>query len=262
MGLAVPSRLSDQIKDRRGERPLLLLCDFDGTLCEFRPDPTAVWLPAARRELLERIAAGPRTTVGIVSGRRLDDVRLRAGLSADRLFVAGLHGLEIDGPGEHFVHPEIGDARSRAQTIGAALQPQIAAMPGVHIEDKDLSVALHYREASPDDQRRAGDIFSRTVSPWLSGGQVRIMRGACVLEALPNIAWNKGSAVDWIRQRVARLDAAPLVIYMGDDVTDEDAFRAVKAHGVSIAASDRVTGADYSLDGPPAIEQFLDELSR
>jgi trehalose-phosphatase len=262
MAPADPRTVATQIRTRRGDQPLLLLCDFDGTLCEFRPDPTEVWLPEPRRDLLERIAGRHGVTVGIVSGRRLDDVRARTSLAADGVFVAGLHGLEIEGPGEHFVHPEIGDARSRAQAIGSALQPEIAAMPGVHIEDKDLSVALHYREASPEDQRRAGDIFSRTVAGWLSAGQIRVMRGACVLEALPNIAWNKGSAVDWIRQRVTRLAAAPFVVYMGDDITDEDAFRAVKGHGLSVACSDRVTGADHAVDGPPAVEQILDVLSR
>ncbi len=262
MAPADPRTVGNQIRTRRGDRSLLLLCDFDGTLCEFRPDPTGVWLSEPRRELLQRIAGRPGVTLGIVSGRRLEDVRARTSLADDRVFVAGLHGLEIEGDGEHFIHPEIGDARGRARAIRSALQPRIGGMAGVHIEDKDLSVALHYRDASPEDQRHAGETFSRTVAPWLSAGQIRVMRGACVLEALPNIAWNKGSAVDWIRQRVTRLGAAPFVVYMGDDVTDEDAFRAVKSHGLSVACSDRVTGADYAVDGPPAVEQILDVLAR
>lgn len=237
--------------------PLLLLCDFDGTLCEFRADPASVWLSTARRDLLQRICGLSRTTVGIVSGRRLDDVRLRTGLSSRRIFVAGLHGLEIDGGNERFVHADVASARDRAQHIATELRPLITGTPGVFTEDKELSVALHFREAAPNDRRRMADVFSQVVSPALARGEVRVMRGACVLEVLPNIPWTKGDAVKWIRDVVERKAGPHYTVYIGDDTTDEDAFRAIEANGLSIAASDRVSGADFLVDGPAQVERIL-----
>ena len=83
------------------------------------------------------------------------------------------------------------------------------------------------------------------------------MHGSNVLEVLPNIPWNKGHAVEWIRTLVERDGIAPFTVYIGDDATDEDAFRATRGHGLSVTASDRVTGADYEVDGPPQVERLL-----
>lgn len=221
-----------------------------------------MWLPTSRRDLLQRICAQPRASVGIVSGRRLADVRLRTGLPARRIYVAGLHGLEIDGAGERFVHPAIDEARVRGQQIAAELRTVISPIPGVFIEDKELSVALHFRRAQSRHQHLVGEIFDEIVRAPLAAGDVRVMRGSCVLEVLPNIAWNKGNAVQWICDRVARGGDSPFIVYIGDDTTDEDAFRVIPPDGVRIAASERVTGAHYLVDGPAEVERVLAEVAR
>ena len=262
MERADPHVITERIRAARARQPLLLLCDFDGTLTEFHPDPAAVSLSSGRRDLLLRIAAQPGTTIGIVSGRRLDDVRERTRLSAGQGFTAGFHGLEIEGPGEGFVHPDIGAARSCAQKIADEIHPLVSPLPGVFIEDKVLSIVLHFRDAAPEHQRLASEILDRTVGAGLAACDVRVMRGACMLEVLPNIPWTKGNAVEWIREQVTRDGVSPFTVYIGDDVTDEDAFRAVRGYGLSIAASDRVSGADYIVDGPAAVEQILEEVAR
>ena len=83
------------------------------------------------------------------------------------------------------------------------------------------------------------------------------MNGAAVIELLPNIDWNKGNAVAWIREMVASTHSNPAVVYIGDDVTDEDGFKVVRSTGLAIAASDRVSGAHYHIEGPPAVEAML-----
>src|SRR5690606_12838701 len=104
---AAEPQLAGEVWRRADDRPLLLLLDFDGTLTEFQPDPAAVYLPARRRDILAGLRE--RATVGVVSGRRLEDVRLR--VSLDDIIVAGLHGLEIAIPGEPgFVHPDLAGA--------------------------------------------------------------------------------------------------------------------------------------------------------
>jgi trehalose-phosphatase len=258
MQRADPAAIARGIRAAQGRTPLLLLCDFDGTLCEFQAYPAPVRLPASRAALLERIARQAATTIGVVSGRRLSDVRARTRLDPSGKFFAGLHGLEIEGAGERFLHPGIGDVRSHVLRLAAALAPHFAPLPGAFIEDKGLSIVVHFREASPADRATIAARFEQEAAPEVAAGHLRVMHGASMLEVLPNLDWNKGHAVEWIRDRVT---PPPFTVYLGDDVTDEDAFRATKGHGISIAASDRVSGADYFVDGPPAVEQILAVLA-
>jgi trehalose-phosphatase len=127
------------------------------------------------------------------------------------------------------------------------------------VEDKGASVALHFREADAGAQRTAVDGFAAVVAPYVESGRLRVMRGSYVLELLPNIDWNKGHAVRWIMDRVRQREGEPFVVYIGDDVTDQDAFAVVEAEGLPIAASDRVS-ANTRLDGPVGVERFLAAL--
>jgi alpha,alpha-trehalase len=234
---------------------LVVLLDFDGTLCEFEADPAAVQLPDARRQAILRIQA--RATVAIVSGRRLEDVRERCALTG--AIVAGLHGLEIEGLDERYVHPGLEKASAAVADVSEALRTVAAGIPGAFVEDKGASVALHFREADAEGQRAALDAFTSAAAPHLERGRLRVMRGSYVLELLPNIAWNKGNAVRWILERIERQKGPVFAVYIGDDVTDQDAFAAVEGHGLAIAASERVT-ANVHLDGPVGVERFLHAL--
>ena len=131
---------------------------------------------------------------------------------------------------------------------------------GVFIEDKDLSIALHYREAEPAVRVVAQSLFMDAARADLEAGRLRLLPGACVIELLPAIAWHKVSALEWIRERIQRAHGATFTVYIGDDLTDEDAFRAVGPDGMAIAASVRVTGAEFRVDGPPAVARLLDSL--
>ena len=226
---------------------LLLLFDFDGTLCPFNPDPAAVWLADERRDHLLTIAK--KSTLAIVSGRRLDDVRRRAGLPMST-YCAGLHGLEIEGGGEHFVHPDTVAASELLGSFKASLERAVADMPGAFIEDKSLSLVAHFRSASAPVAARARSEVLELTQPHVERGRLRVMPGDAMLELLPNISWNKGDAVEWIHERVCAQHQNVTCVYVGDDVTDEDAFRVLRNRGLSVAASERVRGADYKIDGP------------
>jgi trehalose-phosphatase len=247
--------LAVEVQRRAAGRHLLLLLDFDGTLCEFRADPDSVFLSESRRAILERLTQ--HATVGVVSGRRLEDVRRRCGVTG--IILAGLHGLEIEGKRERFVHPDLAATGVAVQEAAARLRDSIDGIDGVFIEDKQASVALHFREASTEGRRRAKDAFAPVAAAYVDTGRLKLMRGSCVLELLPNIDWNKGNAVRWIAERVRQREGDIFVVYAGDDVTDRDAFAAVAGEGLAIAASDRVA-ADAALDGPAAVERFLAAL--
>lgn len=251
----VERSLAEQVHHALNGRRLALLLDFDGTLCEFQPDPQAVYLPRERREVLEGLQA--RAVVGLVSGRRLDDVRARSGLRG--IPVAGLHGLEIEGFGERFVHPDLGRAADAIAAVSGRLDEVAARIPGSFVERKGASVALHFRQADAAGRRAATAAFADTVAPHVDGGGLRVMRGSNVFELLPDIDWNKGHAVEWMTERIRR-EADPYVVYIGDDVTDQYALDVAAAMGgLAITASGRARAA-ARLDGPAAVARFLAAL--
>lgn len=259
MRFADPIEIVHEVNRRRAGRHLVVLCDFDGTLCEFHPDPEAVWLPDTVRTTLERIGGRPDATVALVSGRRLRDVRERVRLSPGA-FYAGVHGLEIEGPNARYVHPEFTKSHGLIHSLRALLAERFDGLHGVFVEDKDVSIVAHYRAATPDDQARVRDIVDSVVAPHVASGELRIMEGACAREVMPAIDWDKGSAVDWICECVERRRGSAWPLYIGDDVTDEDAFSVVRHRGLAVAASDRVTGADFQIEGPADVEALLNAL--
>lgn len=257
-----PKAVAARVASSARGRPLLVLMDFDGTLCEFQPEPGMVWLRGSRREALRTLMGHARVTAGFVSGRRLADLRERVGLTGDMWF-AGLHGLEIEGFGRRFVHDRVDEARGLLGLLARALRVQTADLPGVLIEDKGLSLALHVRQAHPDDKIKADAAFLRMALPHIDDGTLRLMPGSNVSELLPNIPWTKGDAVRWIAaaERERRGGAAdPCAIYLGDDVTDEDAFNAVGEDG-AIMVGPRPSRIPTRLENPGAVEVFLNELA-
>ena len=237
-------------------RPLLLM-DFDGTLAEFDVNFAAVTLPETRQALLQSLATRADMSAGIVSGRRIADLRER-GPAASSLFLAGLHGLEIEGPDLKFVHQAVALAAPAISILSKELRRAVKSLPGVFVEDKTLSLALHTRGASKADQFHATTRFNALSEPFLDGGTLRVQPGDCVLELLPNIDWGKGDAVRAIVHHVeAQTRETVWPIYVGDDRTDEDAFDEIGTTGLTIAVTKRATGASYALDGPSAVEDFL-----
>jgi trehalose-phosphatase len=231
--------------------------DFDGTLAEFEVDPAAVTLSEARRRLLQSLAHRADMSAGIVSGRRISDLRERApGLGT--LFFAGVHGLEIEGPELRFTHNAVALAAPALGILTHELKRATKSLAGVFIEDKTLSVVLHVRGATKADQLHAITRFNALAEPFLSDGTLRLQPGDHVLELLPNIDWAKGDAVRAIIGHVESSTGEPVwPVYLGDDQTDEDAFEEIGNTGLTIAVSRRSNGALFRLDDPAAVECFL-----
>ncbi len=234
----------------------VLLLDFDGTLAEFNPDPAAPELTAERWELLSRISREPGMTVGIVSGRRLDDLRARTRLP-DHVYHAGLHGLEIEIDGNRTTHPDLSAAEARVEGLAASLRRLLDEFPEAFIEDKGASVAVHARRLPQERHER---VFARAdvlAVPWIAEGHVRRLEGNAVVEYLPNIGGHKGEATNWITASVElKFSRRAWVAYIGDDITDEDAFRAIES-GIGVLVGLRPTSATYKLDGIVDVDRFL-----
>jgi alpha,alpha-trehalase len=240
-------------------RPLLLM-DFDGTLADFDVDPSAVTLPDSRQMVMQSLARRADITSGIVSGRRIGDLRARVpGTSS--LFFAGLHGLEIEGPELRFVHQSVALAAPAISIMAREIRRAVKSLRGVFVEDKTFSVVLHTRGASKADQLHATTRFNALAEPFLNDGTLRVLPGDHVLELLPNIDWDKGDAVRTIARHVeAQTGERVWPVYIGDDRTDEDAFAAIGTPGLAVAVTRRAAGASYVVDNPAAVECLLKRI--
>ena len=204
---------------------LLILSDYDGTLTPIVGRPADAVLPAAAREKLFSLAHKPGVSAGIISGRALDD--LRALVAIDGIYYAGNHGLEIAGPGLSLVSEAAAGAKTLIKDIAARLAAAPGKTAGVIIEDKGLSLSLHYRLVAESEVNAVKEAFRQLAAPLVKEGKIRVTTGKKVLEVRPPIDWDKGKAVEAITREIKallRLDSV-LTVYLGDDNTDEDADR-------------------------------------
>ena len=207
---------------------LLLLLDFDGTLAPIRRDPGRATLAASTRELLTRLAARRDVALAVVSGRTVADLRRRVGISG--IHYAGCHGLEIQGPGLRYRHPRAAAYKPVMKRIARCLKTRLDGFTGVLVEDKGYDVAVHYRTAG-----RRGIAAARRAAAEVArrhARDCRLERGRLVYEFKPRIAWDKGRAVRLLLSRFR--SRQPFPVYIGDDLTDESAFRAVAGRGLAM----------------------------
>ncbi len=235
---------------------IILFLDFDGTLAPIVQIPAEAKMPAATSKILETLARRKDLSPVIVSGRALLDVRARVGLLD--LIYAGNHGLEISGPGVNFVEP---GAAQRIKALGDLyrhLRTRLREIPGVEIENKVLTASVHYRRATPQAREQAREIVHSGVASMEN--LFWVARGHQVFEVRPRVDWHKGTAVRWIQEASGWGDA--LAIYVGDDVTDEDAFP-VLTDGITVSVGNSVeTTARYFLEHQHNVPTFLEWLSR
>ncbi len=238
-------------------RRLLLLLDYDGTLVPFRDDPTSALPGEELLRLLDRLAADPDRLVVIVSGRAGDD--LRRLLPATACHLLALHGAEyIDPEGHSLERIDLGPCRARVREAAGACSTRLSQVPCVRIEDKGAALALHTRSCDREAEVRARHLFRAIALQATAGGELTILEGSHVVELVPAAA-NKGSGVLWLLERFG---PSWFPVYIGDDTTDEDGFRALADRGATIAVGPpgRATSARHSLDDPAAVRRFLERI--
>lgn len=254
---AMPAALDDYaaIEQIRNERPVAIFLDYDGTLTPIVNDPDAANMDDDMRDVVRELAA--TYPVAVVSGRARNDVEPRVAL--EDLYYAGNHGFDIKGPDRSMTHKEAADARPELDNVERQLHDQLDAIDGTFIERKPFSVAIHYRNVDTEHHATVSD----SVASIASGvSHLKRHDGKMVIELLPDVEWDKGHAVNWIINALNIDPAQSLVMYIGDDETDEDAFRAIHGHGLGIRVGDReiATLADYVLHDPDEVKSFLRRL--
>ncbi|MBU2567140.1 trehalose-phosphatase [Patescibacteria group bacterium] len=248
----------DEVRQRLSGKELAVFLDYDGTLTPIVEDHTKALLSGDMRDAVREL--GKRCTVAIVSGRDLE--MLQGLVELDSVFYAGSHGFEIAGPdgtrerlekGTEFL-PELDEAEH-------ALQEKLAGIAGHAIERKRFSIAVHYRQVADEDM---GELESALDTVLADHPNLQRGHGKKVFELRPGIDWNKGRAVRWLLEKLGlnRPDVIPL--YIGDDVTDEDAFRALAGRGLAIAVRDggtRQTAADYTVTDTQDVRRVIGMLT-
>jgi len=245
----------EHIKDRAADKQIAVFLDYDGTLTPIVERPEQAVMSEDMRGVLKSLAA--RCRVAVISGRDLQDVRNLIDL--DDIFYAGSHGFDISGPeltyrlGEEFL-PELDDAE-------AQLQQQLQGIPGVQVDRKKFAVAVHYRRV----QNAEIDAVESVVDTVLADHpKLRKSGGKKIFELRPDVDWNKGKAVSWLLTKLGMDYRNKLPFYIGDDLTDEDAFKEIRTRGIGIIVRDasRPTAARYALDDTDEVIQFLRFLVR
>ncbi|MBO0681997.1 MAG: trehalose-phosphatase [Candidatus Dormibacteraeota bacterium] len=262
----LPDALAGQDELHRrlaGKRPALF-CDYDGTLTPIVDRPEDAVISPAMREAVRRLAE--RIPVCVVSGRDRRVVQKLMGV--DDLVVAGSHGFDIWSPSGGAIQREEGaEYAGLLGEVRERLSSDLAGVPGALVEPKRVSVAAHYRLVPEAERPRVRATVEELVAEHPK--ELRVTPGKLVLEVQPRIEWDKGRAVTYLLGALD-LDCEDVVpIYLGDDVTDEDAFAALAGRGVGVfvgRAGDpelggRGTAADYALSGPADVERFFDLLT-
>lgn len=247
----------DRLAAGLGGRTPVVFLDYDGTLSPIVDRPGEAHMPSDMRTALADLAEKVPTV--IVSGRGLDV--LRGFVALESVHYAGDHGLAIAGADGTVVRPDaVAESDAALPGLIAAVEDAVGGVPGVLVEPKRHSVAVHYRLAESD--RRDG-VVAGVHGLAERFPRFRVVRGKMVEELRPDIAWDKGVAVAWLRDRLDPAgDHAP--VYVGDDLTDEDAFRALDGEGASVVVGhgSRETWAAWRLAGVGEVRSFIQSLGR
>jgi trehalose 6-phosphate phosphatase len=254
--LDLPSALTDPGIHRRlhGRTPAVFV-DYDGTLTPIVARPEQAILDPATRDVLRRLAR--RYTVGVISGRDLADVQRMVGVES--LWFAGSHGLEIVSPaGERRDVDESDEILLRLDAAEVLLADAIGHIPEAWAERKRFAIAVHYRQTP---QKWVPELESIVTQVAASSPGLRLGAGKMVFELRPDLDWDKGVALKWMVQNAgpSRGDVVP--VYLGDDVTDEDGFGAIRDRGVAVVVGEgSETWADFRLANTDEVRQFLGRL--
>ncbi len=242
---------------RRMTGRVAVFLDYDGTLTPIIPVPEEAHLGEAMRGTLERLAQ--RLPVAVVSGRDLPT--LKGFVQLQGLYFAGSHGFDIEGPGGRTFQQEEGKALlPELDAAEQELKAQLAGIPGAGVERKRFSVAVHWRHV---EAARVSEVEQAVAGVHARHPKLSRSGGKKVFELRPGIDWHKGRAVEWLLHALGLEGQDVLPVFIGDDLTDEDAFQTLKGRGLGLVVrgdEERPTAADYALRDVEEVRSFLELL--
>ncbi|CAH0520891.1 unnamed protein product [Peronospora belbahrii] len=270
-GLARPRRLSvtnanalanfSELESHFRNHRLVVFLDYDGTLTPIVNDPALALLSPTMKDTLEKLRE--KFITGVITGRSLH--KIQEFVSIPQLYYAGSHGFDIEGPDGTSIKNQVA-AQFLLDLHGLRdeLKEQIKDITGAEVEDNIYSVSLHYRNVDPAVQPQ---VSSLAYNMRDKHSRIKLNEGKMVYEFKPKIDWNKGKALLWLLQTL-ELDEHDDVytIYIGDDTTDEDAFRLFQTHynrkgvGIVVTEESMSTDASFTLRDTNEVCEFLNRL--
>jgi trehalose-phosphatase len=250
--------VKDLLAAYRAGRRLILLFDYDGTLVPIADHPRLARLTSDGRRLLERLAGQPRVHVGIISGRTLAE--LKDILCLPSLCLAGTSGLELDLDGLQLAARNVRRAHALVQEAAHRVSARLADFAGAWLENKGSAFTVHYRHALPQSIGNLRAQVQEILRPFSSA--LRTNEGPMALEVIPELGWNKGTAVAMI---VRHLRASNyLLLYAGDSANDVEAMETATAlGGIAVGIGpDAPSAAQLHLQGPRDLHEMLVDLVR
>lgn len=253
----------DKIKKTFAGRNFFLFLDCDGTLTPIVDKPKSVKLDAETKTILKKISENKKIIPAIISGRPLHEVKKMVGIK--NIIYSGNHGFEMEtqmfankkseSP-RIFVHPEAKKIMPVIRKIRPVLEKGLKDIKGAFVEDKGLILSIHWRSA---DKKYLPKLFALIRDTICDNSRVSLTKGKKVWEIRPNVNWNKGSAVKYILSLVPH-PSSFVPVFVGDDATDEDAFKVLQK-GITIRiGKSKESKARYYLKNQPEIKKFLNCL--
>jgi trehalose-phosphatase len=241
---------------------IFLFLDYDGTLCPIVKRPDRAILPLKTRHILSRLADNKRIVVSIISGRMLRQVKNLVGLKG--IHYAGCHGFEIEKADKAYFFPKLSKLKIRINAVRRRLKIELSAITGWEIEEKDIIFALHYRRVKNNNIQKLKNIFYNIVKPYKAKEDIVIAKGKMVLEVRPGLNWDKGRYCLYLMNKLKYKGEKILPLYIGDDTTDETAFKVLRRKGITVFVKGerKISLAEYYLGSTNEVTDFLGRLNR
>ncbi len=252
----------EKIKKNLKDKFIYLFLDFDGTLSEIARKPSLAVFPEANRESLESLKRKKNFRVAIISGRSLKNLKKVIGIKG--IYYSGNHGLQFSAGHSYSCRIPKG-YRKILRKIKKESAQRFGRIKGVLIEDKEITLSIHYRMVDKKDIFAIKKGFDDIIRPFIKSGSVKLIKGKKVFEVKPPVDWNKGKAVLSLMREEKRIskNSNLIPLYIGDDITDRDAFRAIRGEGLTIFVGREkgMLGAQYYLKNTKEVTKFLKILT-
>ncbi|KAG6400251.1 hypothetical protein SASPL_137076 [Salvia splendens] len=265
-----PSALTmfEEIEAAATGKQIVVFLDYDGTLSPIVEDPDRAFITSEMREAVRDVAK--LFPSAIVSGRCRAKVYDFVQLT--ELYYAGSHGMDIKGPSKGHKSQKRGNQTVLCQPARAflpiidevykALIEQVKHIPGAKVENNRFCLSVHYRCVEEKKWVELADQVKLVIKDY---SQLRVTHGRKVFEIRPTIKWDKGNAVEFLLESLGFDESSDVFpIYVGDDRTDEDAFRVLRERdqglGILVSKGPKETNASYTLQEPMEVMDFLRRL--
>ncbi|MDD5634792.1 MAG: trehalose-phosphatase [Candidatus Omnitrophica bacterium] len=247
------------IRELSGKNIFLFL-DYDGTLTPITQTPAKAVLPEGTRALLKKIASCRKCKIAVISGRALGDIKKVVRLK-DLIYV-GNHGLEIEGSVISFIDQISSRTRAIMQRLNDDLTKELLNIAGTFVENKGATLSIHYRLAKNSNIFAIKNIVRKVIKPYFAKNKIKVRSGKKVIEIRPSVPWDKGRAVLWLLESERLMCRKTFVpVYVGDDSTDEDAFKELKNKGITIfVGKPKRTAASYYVKDTEEVALLLKKL--